>query len=177
MRTYVALLRGVNVGGTNKLPMRELVALFASLGYQDATTYIQSGNVVFKATTRREPDLALAIESGVADTFGLTVRVVVRTAAALEDVVARNPFHTTGADLSKLFVFFLAHLVAPTAELDPHRSPPDQFAVSGREIYVLCPNGLGQSKLTVDYFERRLNTTATARNWNTVTKLLELARP
>ena len=102
--------------------------------------------------------------------------MIVRTRAELAKVATANPYLTSGVDVSKLHVTFLAD--KPTAaaikQLDPERSAPDEFTVQGREIFMLLPNGMGRSKLTIDYFERRLGTTATARNWNTVNKLLDL---
>lgn len=174
MDTLVALLRGINVGGKNKVPMSELKSLFSSLGFEDVVTYIQSGNVVFRSAKR---DVAEAIERQIAETFGIGVTVLLRTPAELRKVTESNPFLKRGADLSKLHVLFLSGRPAATAvsQLDPDRSPPDEFRVRGREIYLQLPNGAGRSKLTIDYFERRLGVAATGRNWNTVLKLLELS--
>ena len=174
MTTYVALLRAVNVGG-RKVPMKDLQALFEAQGHQDVVTYIQSGNVVFdgkgKAAGLAE-ELAAAIE----DTFGLRTPVVLRTRAELAKIVERNPYLARGVDPTKLHVMFLGG--KPTAKaigaLDPARSRPDEFTVLGKEIFILAPNGVGRSKLTIDWFEKRLGTVATNRNWNTVNKLLDL---
>ena len=99
-----------------------------------------------------------------------------RSPADFDGLIKSNPFLVPGRDTSKILVMFLDD--APTAEamprLDPQRSPPDEFVVRGREIYAYCPNGFGRSKLSIDYFERRLRTRATARNWNTVVKLADL---
>jgi uncharacterized protein (DUF1697 family) len=157
--------------------MGELRSLFASLGYADARTYVQSGNVVF-ASTDAPSRVAKRLERRIQQVFGLQVPVLLRTAEELADVAAANPFLGTIDDLAKLHVVFLADTPAPSAVagLDPDRSPPDELAVSGREVYLRLPHGAGRTKLTVDYFERALGTRATARNWRTVTKLLELAR-
>ncbi|MGZ4688946.1 MAG: DUF1697 domain-containing protein [Acidimicrobiia bacterium] len=175
MTAYVALLRGINVGGKNKVPRAELRSVFESLGHEDVVTYIQSGNVVFTSTAksaRLASDLGRAIEQE----FGLQVPIIVRSRAELAKVVAGNPYLDADADSSKLHVTFLA--AAPSrsaiATLDPDRCPPDEFTVSGKEIFMLMPNGMGRTKLTIDYFEKRLGTTGTARNWNTVNKLLDL---
>ncbi|MGZ8805200.1 MAG: DUF1697 domain-containing protein [Microbacterium sp.] len=171
----VALLRGINVGGKNKVPMAALRDLFVTLGHEDVATYIQSGNVVF-TSTEKPVQAARDIAAGIQDEFGLAVPVIVRTHAELAKVATVNPYLTAGVDVSKLHVTFLADKPKAAAinDLDPDRSAPDEFTVVGREIFMLLPNGMGRTKLTIDYFERGLGTTATARNWNTVNKLLEL---
>ena len=173
---HIALLRAINVGGTKKLLMAELRAMFEAAGCADVRTYIQSGNVVF----RGEPVLAARIpeliEAEIAETKGFQVPVVTRTAAELDAVVGSNPFLEAGADPAKLHVGFLAEApsAARIAELDPDRSPSDAFEVRGREVYLHFPNGTARSKLTVDYFDRTLGTTITIRNWRTVRKLLDM---
>ncbi len=177
VRTYVALLRGINVGGKNAaVPMSELRSLLDSLGHVDVVTYIQSGNAVF-GSPRPATEVAAELEERIEQAFGIGVAVLLRTPAELARVVANNPFLTPDADVSKLYVAFLADepAAAAVSGLDPERSPPDELAVRGREVYLRLPNGAGRTKLTIDYFERRLGTRATARNWRTVTKLLELA--
>jgi uncharacterized protein (DUF1697 family) len=176
VKTYVALLRGVNVGGKNLVPMRELRSLLTSLGHEDVVTYIQSGNAVF-ASPRPERVIAAELEQRIEAAFGIRVSALLRTRRQLADVAAGNPFLGTDADFSKLHVVFLSDEPARAAvgSLDPDRSPPDAFAVRRREIYLRLPNGAGKTKLTTDYFERRLGMPATGRNWRTVTKLLELA--
>ena len=175
-RAQVALLRGINVGGRNKLPMSELVRLLSGIGCLDVRTYIQSGNVVYlagPALAARVPVLAAA---AIKKDLGLTVPVVTRSGVALEAVARENPF--AAEDPATLHVGFLAD--APSEEavaaLDPERSPPDRFQVHGGEIYLCLPNGVARSKLTNDYFDRTLGTICTIRNWKTVLALLELVR-
>ena len=175
MPSYVALLRGVNVGGRNQVKMTALRDLFVDLGHTDAATFIQSGNVVFKSPDRSTSGLASAIEARIARDLGLAVRVLLRTKAELGKVIAGNPFPK--ADLTKVHVTFLAGkpeaaLVRAVAD---HESPPDEFRVIGREVYVHCPAGYGKTKLNNAFWDRRLKTVSTARNWNSVTKLFELA--
>jgi uncharacterized protein (DUF1697 family) len=176
MRTFVALLRGINVGGKALIKMPELRSLLAAMGLEDVSTYVQSGNVVFKSSDGDERALAAAIEERIAETFGLDTTVLVRSPAELEEVAESNPFRDRETDLTRLHVVFLSDRPATDAvsELDPNRSPPDEFSVQGREIYLHLPNGAGRSKLTIDYFEKRLGVRATARNWKTLTKLIEL---
>jgi uncharacterized protein (DUF1697 family) len=178
VRTYAALLRGINVGGRVRIPMAELRSTFEALGHEDVVTYLQSGNVVFRADGKA-PDVATGIERRIAEDFGLDVAVLLRTARELTAIAAGNPFLTEEADLTKLHVVFLESAPARSAmaRLDPARSPPDRFSARGRELYLHLPKGAGRSKLTNDYLERTLGTRATARNWRTVSKLVELTRP
>jgi uncharacterized protein (DUF1697 family) len=178
VNTFIALLRGINVGGKTVVPMPELKSLFASMGLEDVNTYIQSGNVVFSSPSGDAHALAVAIEERIEDAFGLSTSVLLRTAGELAEIADRNPFLRREADLSKLHLVFLSGPpeVDAVAELDPARSPPDEFAVRGCEIYLHLPKGAGRSKLTIDYFEKRLRVRATARNWKTVNKLLELTQ-
>jgi len=174
--TFVALLRGINLGARNKVSMADLRELLTGLGAEDVTTYVQSGNVVF--TSPAAIAKPAAIEARIARDLGLDLTVLVRTPAELERLVARNPFTKKATESKQLHVTFLAD--SPPAsrvkELDPERSPPDEFRVVGREAYLYCPNGYGRSKLSNAYFEQKLGVAATTRNWNTVTKLAELAR-
>jgi len=174
---HVALLRGINVGGRNKLPMKDLAAIFTDLGCADVRTYIQSGNVVYAppaGASHPRPDL---VSAPIAARVGLQVPVLTRTASELADALANNPFLTPDADPKALHVLFLAH--TPTedqvADLDPDRSPGDRFEVRGREVYTHCPNGVARTKLTNVWFDRVLTTASTGRNWRTVTRLAEMA--
>jgi uncharacterized protein (DUF1697 family) len=174
---YVAMLRGINVAGKNKIKMPDLEALFVGLGHADVTTYIQSGNVVFTGPGRSTSAMASAIEKRIARDLGLDVGVVLRTKSELAKVIAANPFVPGGADFAKLHVTFLAAKpgAALVRAIDDSGFGPDEFRVHGREIYLHCPAGYGKTKLNNTFWERRLKTAATTRNWNTVTKLFELA--
>lgn len=176
LTTYFALLRGINVGGANKVPMRELRALFEDLGYGHVRTYLQSGNVLFEGRSASSTKLIAEVEDAISASFDLTIPVMVRTRQELERVATANPFPTDGVKLSLLHVMFLAEPASAKAikTLDSDRSPPDEFVVKDREIFLRFPNGSGRSKLTIDYFEKKLGTRATARNWNTVVKVLGL---
>jgi uncharacterized protein (DUF1697 family) len=175
--THVALLRGVNVGGKNILPMKDLADMFTAAGCTDVRTYIQSGNVVFKAGRTLAPRIPDVIAQSISLRFGYTVPVVLRTADDLRDVAQDNPFLSVGVDVATLSVAFLADRpdAVRVARLDPNRSMPDVFAVRGREIYLRCPNGFAKTKLTNAYFDSVLATTSTARNWRTVLTLVTLA--
>ena len=177
MGVSIALLRGINVGGKNKLPMKELAALFVDAGCEEVRTYIQSGNVVFRAGPAVGENISSIISASILDRFGYQVPVITRTAGELQEIARGNPFVEAGAETDKLHVMFLAALPdgASVEELDPGRSPGDEFVVLGREVYLHCPNGVARSKLTNSYFDSKLSTTSTSRNWRTVGKLLELA--
>jgi uncharacterized protein (DUF1697 family) len=176
MAAHVALLRGINLAGKNRLPMKGLSALFTDAGCTDVRTYVQSGNVVFHAgpdLARRIPGL---IEKAIRDRFGISVPVVTRSAAELRRVPKGNPYLARDVDTSTLHVAFLA--AKPTAaqikSLDPDRSPPDEFTVRGRDVYLRLPKGVGRTKLSNAYLDSTLGTTSTLRNWRTVLKLVEL---
>lgn len=175
--TYVALLRGINLGARNKVAMPALRTLVESLGHEDVQTYIQSGNVVFRSAAAKK-DLAADLEAAIAGEFGVKAAVVLRTRAEVEKAVAGNPFVAAGADENALHVVFLGSppTKAAAKTLDPDRSPPNEFALRGAEVYLHCPNGFGRSKLSVDWFERKLGGPATIRNWRTVTTLAELCK-
>jgi uncharacterized protein (DUF1697 family) len=177
LSTHVALLRGVNVGGNNMLPMKDLAALFAKAGCSAVQTYIQSGNVIFRADAEVAARIPEAIAKAIAARAKMRIPVVVRTAGELRRVVEKNPFLRRSVDIEKLHVVFLAGKpgAATVAALDPKRSPPDEFIVQGAEIYLHCPNGYGRTKLSNAYFDAKLATTSTVRNWRTVLKLLDLS--
>ena len=175
---HVALLRGINVGGKNRLPMEDLRAMFTLAGCEAVETYIQSGNGVFKAGDALATRIPTLIVSGIEERFGYRVRVLVRTLDELRDVVRANPFLGTVDDTKSLHVAFLRETRESdkVAQLDPDRSPPDAFRVRGREIFLRCPNGLARTRLTNDYFDSKLATTSTVRNWRTVLMLLNMAQ-
>jgi uncharacterized protein (DUF1697 family) len=170
MPKFVGLLRGINVGGKNKVPMTQLRTLFESLGHTEVVTFIQSGNVVFTARGSVAPE---SLERAIESEFGIDITVVLRTPRELEKVVTGNPF--PNADASKLHVGFMANKLTAAAvkKLDAERFLPDEFAVRGRETYLHLPGGLGRAKLP-GYLDRQLKIPTTVRNWNTVTKLVDL---
>lgn len=174
--TYLALLRGINVGGNNKLPMNDLRDLFVGAGCRDVRTYIQSGNVIFVTDPHVIASLPGIISTQIAERFGFRAPVVVRTAAQIDDVVRHNPFVAEGAAAETLHVLFLADPphARRVADLDPDRSPPDTFIVRGQEIYPRLPNGAARTRLSNAYFDTKLATTSTGRNWRTVTALRTL---
>jgi uncharacterized protein (DUF1697 family) len=175
---YVALLRGINVGGKNSLPMKDLAEIFEKAGCSHVTTYIQSGNVVFKADAKLAQKISDVISKEIKKGFKLDVPVVVRSAKELMKVSKSNPFFKKGGTIDTVHVAFLLHTPQKTAiqSLDAKRSPGDAFEVVGSEVYMHCPNGFGRTKLTNQYFDSKLATTSTVRNWKTVLKLLEMTQ-
>jgi uncharacterized protein (DUF1697 family) len=175
-QTYVALLRGINVGGRNRLPMTQLRELFEEAGCRRTRTYIQSGNLVFDAPGSVATTVASRVSSLLSQQLDLAVPIVTRTAAEMERVVASNPFVNSDADLTVLHAGFCLH--APTqahiAALDPNRSPPDECVAQDSELYLRCPNGIARTKFTSTYLDRTLRTTVTIRNWRTTVALLDL---
>ncbi|HKA02923.1 MAG TPA: DUF1697 domain-containing protein [Acidimicrobiales bacterium] len=171
MSTHVALLRGINVGGRTKVPMKALRTVFEAMGYIDVTTYIQSGNVVFDATEAPTSD---AIEARIAEAFGFDVAVVLRTAKELAAVIPTNPFP---ADTGKVHVVFLHEAPVPSAfaRIDVAAFEPEEFALGRKELYLHLPNGVGTSKLAAALV-RQAAPEATMRNWRTVETLVDLSR-
>ena len=169
---YVALLRGINVGGKAKLPMKELAAIFRAAGANAVETYIQSGNVVFEAAEAEA--CVAAVTSEIARVYGYPGRIVLRSAEELRKAYKLNPF--AGAAEEALHVYFLADWPEKVAVqvLDAERSPGDSFVVQGREIYLHLPQGMARTKLTNVYFDAKLKTVSTARNWKTVERLAGL---
>ena len=173
----MALLRAVNVGGRNRIAMADLRELLEGLGYGEVRTHLQSGNAVFTAAGAPSPEqLAREIEGALAAEIGLAAKVLVRTRAELERAIAANPLLEVAGDRSRLLVTFLSDApdLEAVAELAPAEFEPDVFAVGEREIYAWYPDGVRATRLSNAFWERRLEVVATGRNWNTVTRLLEL---
>jgi len=175
--TFVALLRAVNVGGKNKISMPELRALCESLGYTNVSTYIQSGNVIFDSGGRTGSALVEPIEAAIARSFSMRIDVVIRSARELTAALAANPYADRLEDHTSLHIAFLNGAPDRTrlGALDPARFEPDEFVIGKREVYLHCPDGVGRSKLPTALAAKLAPAPATMRNWNTVTKLAELA--
>ena len=176
MPRQIALLRGINLGPRNRVPMPELRELLTGLGYDDVATVVQSGNIVL--TSNAEPaQLETDLRKEIAKAFGVDTPVIVRTRTELEKVVTDNPLTAAVADPKRFQVSFLSDTcpAAVARELEAADVAPEQVAVRGREIYAWHINGIQKSPLAKLLTDQRLGVTATARNWNTVTKLLEIA--
>jgi uncharacterized protein (DUF1697 family) len=173
---HVALLRGINLASRNRVDMAGLRELLGELGYTEVRTYLQSGNAVL--TGPAAPDtVAKEIEQQLQSRYSTSIRVLVRSREELADVVKHNPFAGKETDGRKLHVNFLSAEPDPErlADIDRKDFEPDRFALRGREIYLWLPNGMQGTKLPQALSDKRLGVVTTSRNWNTVTKLLELA--
>ncbi|MFZ1102407.1 MAG: DUF1697 domain-containing protein [Hyphomicrobiaceae bacterium] len=176
MTTCIALLRGINVGD-NMLKMERLRGLLADLGFPDARTYLQSGNVVLR-TKGAPADLAAMIERRVNEATRLPVSVIVRTSAQLQRLIAGNPFAEEAAALPRtVHVTFLAGVAskAGLAAIGKLQTGADRWHAAGSEVYLHCPNGYGRTKLSNTAIERALGVRATTRNWSTVMALNAMA--
>lgn len=173
MTGWVALLRAVNLGARNKVPMSQLRALLERAGHGDVRTYIQSGNVLFRHESGDRAAVAQRLEDAIADAFGVTTTAILRTFDELRAVAASHPF---GPDTSRTYVTFLAAAPDPdaVARLAGHDPSPDRYELAGSDLYLHYPNGVQGSRLTAARVERLLGVPGTARNWRTVTSLAAL---
>jgi uncharacterized protein (DUF1697 family) len=178
MPTYVAMLRGINVGGQKKIKMDRLREAFEALGFEQVKTYVQSGNVIFTAKSGSPLLLSKKVEEQILKDFGFPVSVILRTSHEMGQTIRNNPFmKEKGIDLSKLHVTFLASCPdkAVVQKLDALVAGPDQFRYSGKEVYLYCPDGYGRTKLSNNALERVLSVGATTRNWRTANELFALS--
>jgi uncharacterized protein (DUF1697 family) len=177
MPVMIALLRGINLAGHHKVKMEDLRKLCESLKLRNAQTYVQSGNLVFRTDEKDTVRLAKRMEDAIERKFGFRAGVVLRTTAELRDLIARSPFgKRKGLEPSKLNVTFLACDLAKDTcdQILQIKAEVEEIKLGRRELYVYFPDGMGRSKLTA-VLDRTLKKAGTVRNWNTVTKLLEMA--
>jgi uncharacterized protein (DUF1697 family) len=174
----ISMIRGVNVGGHNKIKMEALRTLYASLKFEDPRTYVQSGNIIFRTKEKNSTALAKKIQDAIERTFDFRPEVILRTTDELRKAVAASPF-TSRRDLEpgKILVTFLAGEPGPEAHatLRSLKAHPEELHLKGRELYIYFPDGAGKSKLPWSSVEKLLKTTGTARNWNSVTNILAIA--
>jgi uncharacterized protein (DUF1697 family) len=168
------MLRGINLGSRKRISMADLRRLFDSLGAHDVQTYVVSGNVVFDYQPGSRADLARKIRDRIQADLGHDVAILLRTAAEMAEVAASRPFGSR--DDAHLYVTFLAEKpdASRVEALDAAAFAPDEFEIHGNEAYLHFPNGYGRSKLSNEWFERKLGVAATTRNWRTVTALAQL---
>jgi uncharacterized protein (DUF1697 family) len=178
MPVFISMLRGVNLGPHNRIKMDALCALYQSLKCEDMRSYVQSGNVIFRSKEKNPTQLANKIQDAIGGKLGFRPDVILRTPEEFRKAIAANPF-AKRRDLNpgKLLVTFLAS--EPNAEarakLLALKPTPEELHLIGRELYIYFPNGAGRSKLPWSSLAEKLGTTGTARNWNSVTKMLEIA--
>ena len=174
--TYVALVRAINVAG-KKMLMSDLREIIADAGFDDAQTYIQSGNAVFTGARQSSDSVAKQLEAAMKKFTGVDTRAVVRSASELKAAITANPYVPRDDEDKMVHATFLASKPAAAAvkALDPKQFAPDMWTIKGRDIFVHAPGGYGVTKITNNYFEKKLGVVATTRNWRTVKKLSELA--
>lgn len=178
MPVIVSLLRGVNLAGRGKIKMDALRALYASLGFRDAQTFIQSGNVVFRTTEHSLPKLSTRIADAIEREFRFRPPVILRTAGQFREVVAKNPFAARPEiEPRKLLVWFLAGPLSAeaVAKVRAIKTAPEELQVIGDEVFVYYANGMARPTLSWPAVERAMQVSGTGRNWNSVRKLLEIA--
>lgn len=178
MTTYIAILRGINVSGHRTIKMADLKVMCGDLGLHNIQTYIQSGNIVFQTTQPDPQDLEKQIKHAISEKFGLDVPVMVRTHSDLKKVISMNPFiKDKTKDAAHLHITFLSGKPQRNGDdqIDAGKFRPDEFCIMDQVIYLYCPNGYGNSKLTNGYFESKLKVTATTRNWKTTNALYVMA--
>ena len=176
MNIWIALLRGINVGGANILAMKDLAALLEKIGCADPRTYIQSGNVVFRSDEQSSSAMADRISDAVAREYGFQPRVLVLSREDLQQAANKNPFPEAVSQPSTVHLFFLAALPAqPDIDaLTSLKTESESFVLGDKVFFLNAPNGIGRSKLAARA-EKLIGVDATARNWRTVSKLQELA--
>ena len=175
MQTYIALLRGINVGGHKKVPMVQLRELLSNSGLLNVKTYIQSGNVIFQSINEDSKELEKTIQNSILDHFGFKVPVLVRTRTELLTIFNNCPF----SDEQKSESYFVMLSDVPDEMLVNEASqktyPDDDYVILNDCIYLFCAKGYGRAKFNLNYFEKKLNIHATARNYKTMVKLLALS--
>lgn len=175
MKTFVSMLRGINVGGNKKISMAELKKVYEDLGLKDVQTFIQSGNVLFKFQGSDIDKLRDKIEKGISSKFGFDVKVLMRTTEELQNTIKKMPFKKE--DTERVYITFLSDkpAVVQEEEINKYKNESEKYIISGKEIYFFCPTGYGKTKLSNNFFEKKLKVSATTRNWNSVNKLFQIA--
>ncbi len=179
MQTFISILRGINVSGQKKILMADLKALYEKLKFTDVATYIQSGNVIFKTNEKlSDIEFAKKIEEAIHKKYDFEVPVIIRSEDEMKKIISQNPFvKEKNIDEKKLHVTFLSEIpdkknVESTVNMD---FLPDRFIIIGKEIFLYVPNGYGETKISNNFFEKKLKVKATTRNWNTTNKLSQMA--
>ena len=178
MQTYISLLRGINVSGQKIIKMDALRSLYEKLGFKEVKSYLQSGNIVFKAEVTAPELLASRLQQAIQDTFGFDIPVLTLEALQLEKALKDNPFQQAeGFDIKHIYFSFLFQKASPDdqAFVEAKKSAVEQLAWGERLIFLCCPDGYGKTKLSNNFIEKKLKCMATTRNWNTVNELYNLA--
>ena len=177
MKSYIALFRGINVGGNNILPMKALVAVLEKLGSASVRTYIQSGNAVFQHEVESASRLSDQIRAAIKESHGFEPQVLLLDLAQMEQAIASNPFPEAESEPKTLHLYFLAARPAQSdfRALDTLKQANEQYSLNDQVFYLHAPDGIGRSKLAAQV-EKSLGVAATARNWRSVCKIMEMAK-
>lgn len=175
MKTYIALLRGINVGGHNKIPMAELRDVLSKLGFIDVETYIQTGNIIYKSNESK-PVLEQKIYNAIKTHFGFEISTLVKTKNELQHIFDACPFAQTKKESSYFAILSKTPKPELVTEALQKTYENEEFYILNHCIYFYCANGYGKAKFNLNYFEKKLNVNATARNYKTMVKLLELSK-
>jgi len=171
MKTFIVILRGINVSGKNILPVAELRALLVKLKFENVKTYIQSGNIVLNSDLSKE-EVIVKVKNGITSAFGYDVSVLARTIEEWEKAIENNPYPV---DNHKIVSFTFLSEVSTENFIEVNSTNDDVYTIVNDMVYMYCPDGFGRTKLTNNLFEKKLKVTATSRNYRTTIKLLELA--
>lgn len=175
MVTFVSFLKGINVGGHKKIKMEDLKKCYEDQEFFNVTTYIQSGNIVFSSKNSSPESIIKQIKSSILKKFGFEVEVILRTSEELKSIIATNPFPE--ADGNRAFVTLLSQKPKeiPSEAIEKVKLPSESYAIIDKEVYFFCPEGYGKTKLSNDFWEKKLKVTATSRNMNTMKYLTDLS--
>jgi len=177
MNRYIAILRGINVSGAKTIKMEDLRKNFQKQGFENITTYIQSGNVIFTSGETVPSKLASKIAEAIKTDFGFDVPVIVLSADELKTIISNNPLNNGTNDTAFLHVTFLTEKPAAFkfSDIEAKKQGDEEIIISGKVVYLFCPHGYGKTKLTNTFLESKLKVAATTRNWKTVTELSAMA--
>lgn len=176
METYISLLRGLNVGKKKRIKMGALCELYESLNFSAIRIYLQTGNIIFQSQDTPPLNLATRIESKIKEVFGFNIPILIKRPAEFHQIIQHNPFNKEIPN--KVYVTFLFQKFIPemiSNEIDKVKDISEKYYIFGNEIYLYCPNGYGITKLSNNFFEKKLNLNATTRNLHTVNNLLAIS--
>ena len=171
MKTYIVILRGINVSGKNRLPMAELRETLNELGYQNVQTYIQSGNIIL-TSNESKTEICKKINERIFTKFGYDVPVITKTVSEWKKAIENYPFPTENP---KIVAFVFLNQKTTATKIEVNGIKEDEYKIDNDVIYIYCPTGFANTKISNNLFERKLKVTATTRNYNTTKKLLDLA--